>query len=222
MTRIFVADTETSGLGKDAQVCEYAHVECRLNNNSLIEVTRYETLLKPTILIPKEATAVHGITDAMVATAPTLREVLPASLRLARGEFATVIGHNFTGYDMQYLDGVFPKQLEIGCSLKAARKFIDAPKRSLDFLRVHLNLESMGQAHSALADCLDTMQVVNHMLKERTWDELAEVMLAKPTEISFGKHKGMKLEDLSSSYVRWLLEDCDSTSWELRKALEEL
>jgi exodeoxyribonuclease X len=106
--------------------------------------------------------------------------------------------------------------------LKAARVFIPAPKHSLDFLREHLKLESTGQAHSALADCLDTLQVINHMLKDHAWDVVESAMLQQPTTISFGKHKGKKLEDLPGSYVRWLLEDCDSVGWDLRRALKEV
>ena len=222
MTRIFIADSETTGLGKDARICEYAHVECSLENNRLVAANRFETLVQPGVPIPAEATKVHGITDEMVRSAPSLQQILPASLGLAKNEFALVIGHNFVSYDMALLDGVYPQGLEVGCTLKAARVFIDSPKHSLDFLREHLKLESTGRAHSALADCLDTLQVVNHMLRNRAWDVLESCMTARPDKISFGKHKGKKLEDLPDSYVRWLLEDCETLSWDMRRALKEL
>jgi DNA polymerase-3 subunit epsilon len=124
MTKILIADTETSGLSKDARVVEYAHITCKLEANRLIEVSRFESLIQPGIPIPAEATKVHGITDEMVKDAPTLRDVLPAALGLAKNEHAEIYGHNFTGFDMTLLDGVIPKNLDIGCSLKAARVFI--------------------------------------------------------------------------------------------------
>lgn len=221
MTKIFIADTETTGLGPTARVCEYAHVLCKLEDSRIVEVKRFESLINPGIPIPKAASDVHGITDEMVATAPTLRDVLPKSLDLKKNEHALVIGHNFPGYDMQFLDGLYPKSLDIGCTLKAARTFIDAPKHSLDFLREHLKLQNMGQAHSALADCLDTLQIVNHMLLSHPWDVLESCMTQRPTTISFGKHKGTKLQELPESYVRYILGNFD-LSWDLRRALEEL
>lgn len=65
-----IVDTETTGLGSDAQIIEIAVID--LKGNVLIN-----TLIKPTIAIPAEATAIHGITDEMVADAPSWRDVLP-------------------------------------------------------------------------------------------------------------------------------------------------
>jgi DNA polymerase-3 subunit epsilon len=223
MTRILIADTETTGLDNDARVVEYAHIECALQNNRLVEGNRFETLVFPGRPIPEPATKVHGITDAMVKTAPTIRDILPAALNVKKGEHIQVFGHNFPSYDMKLLDGVYPKGIDIGCSLKAARVFIpDAPGHSLDKLREHLKLEKSGQAHSALADCLDTLQIINRMLEGREWEVLESCMLQRPTTISFGKHKGSKLEDLPEDYVEWLLHSCDNVGWELRQALEAL
>jgi len=222
MTKIYIADSETTGLGPTARVCEYAHVLCKLDNNRLVEVSRFESLVNPGIPIPAEASKVHGITDGMVSGAPTLQQILPRSLGLAKNEYALVIGHNFTGFDMALLDGVYPQGLEVGCTLKAARVFIDSPKHGLDFLREHLNLESTGRAHSALADCLDTLQLVNVMLRDRAWDILESCMVARPDKISFGKHKGARLEDLPEDYVDWLLNKCETLSWDMRRALKEL
>jgi DNA polymerase III epsilon subunit-like protein len=223
MTRILIADTETTGLDNDARVVEYAHLECELVGNHLVERSRFETLVNPGRPIPAQATAVHGITDAMVKTAPSIREILPAALNVKKGEHIQVFGHNFPGYDMKLLDGVYPKGIDIGCSLKAARTFITgAPGHSLDKLREFLKLPSTGRAHSALADCLDTLGIINHMLDGREWEIVESCMLQQPTTISFGKHKGTKLEDLPEDYVGWLLNKCDNVGWDLRRALEAL
>ena len=71
-----ILDTETTGL-YDAQIVEIAVIDCTGQ-------TLLDTLLEPTIPIPPETTAIHGITDAMVATAPTFPEVylrIDAALR---------------------------------------------------------------------------------------------------------------------------------------------
>lgn len=67
-------DTETTGLGSDAEICQIAIISS--NGEVLLD-----TLVKPMRLIPHEATAIHGITNDMVADAPmfpldTIYEIL--------------------------------------------------------------------------------------------------------------------------------------------------
>ncbi len=64
-----ILDTETTGL-YDAEIVEIAVINCV--GEPLLNV-----LIKPSILIPTEVTELHGITDVMVATAPTFPEVYP-------------------------------------------------------------------------------------------------------------------------------------------------
>ncbi len=61
-------DTETTGLGRSAEICEIALLET--NGRALVQ-----TLVRPTHPIPYEVTLIHGITDEDVADAPTFREV---------------------------------------------------------------------------------------------------------------------------------------------------
>lgn len=63
-----VLDTETTGLGHDDEICEIA----------IVDVTGapiLDTLVRPTRPIPAEATEIHGITDEMVASAPSWPEL---------------------------------------------------------------------------------------------------------------------------------------------------
>lgn len=61
-----VLDTETTDL--HGQICQIAIVDALGN-------TLLDTLVRPTVPIAPGATVVHGITDEMVATAPTLNEL---------------------------------------------------------------------------------------------------------------------------------------------------
>lgn len=63
-------DTETTGLGDDAQLVEVAVVD---GGGRVL----FDQLVRPTIPIPPAATAVHGITDEMVASAPFFGDVAP-------------------------------------------------------------------------------------------------------------------------------------------------
>lgn len=66
-----IVDTETTGLGSDAQIVEIAIIDC--TGKVLVN-----TLIKPSISIPAQATAIHGITDEMVCDAPSWLEVIPS------------------------------------------------------------------------------------------------------------------------------------------------
>ena len=62
-----ILDCETTGLG-DAEVVEIAVIDSQ-------KQTLLNTLVRPSVPIPTEATAIHGITDEMVADAPTFPEI---------------------------------------------------------------------------------------------------------------------------------------------------
>lgn len=64
-----ILDTETTGLG-DAEIVEIAVINPQ--GQTLIN-----TLVRPSIPIPDEAIAIHGITNEMVADAPTFLEIYP-------------------------------------------------------------------------------------------------------------------------------------------------
>jgi DNA polymerase-3 subunit epsilon len=135
------------------------------------EPQEYRTLINPLLRIPPEATAVHGITDAMVADAPTFRS-------LAANLHAGLSGCDFVGYnlmtfdlpmleveferaamrwsyeDARVLDGFRAWQVAEG------RKLEDARKRWLDLEIQAEVLEFEGQAHSALYDVKVASRVV--------------------------------------------------------------
>jgi DNA polymerase-3 subunit epsilon len=63
-------DTETTGLDPGAEIIEI----CLLDSDGSVLVDR---LVRPTVLIPPDASRVHGIGNAMVAGAPSWAEVWP-------------------------------------------------------------------------------------------------------------------------------------------------
>jgi len=63
-------DTETTGLKEHDQIVEI----CLLDHDGSIA---FQSLVKPTVKIPPDATRVHHITDALVSTAPTWPEIWP-------------------------------------------------------------------------------------------------------------------------------------------------
>ena len=63
-----VLDTETTGLGSDARICEISIID--MSGNVLLD-----TLVNPEVEIPSDAIAIHGITNQMVDSAPTIESI---------------------------------------------------------------------------------------------------------------------------------------------------
>lgn len=86
-------DTETTGMGPTDEVVEIAVIE---HDGSTLANLR----VRPFSPIPPEATRVHGITDADVATAPTFAEVAPGLARALNNR--ALIIYN-ASYDLRLL-----------------------------------------------------------------------------------------------------------------------
>jgi DNA polymerase-3 subunit epsilon len=69
-TGYVVWDTETTGLDDDAKIVSIGAVD--ENRHTILH-----TLVNPGVPIPPEATEIHGVTDEMVALAPTFEQVYP-------------------------------------------------------------------------------------------------------------------------------------------------
>jgi hypothetical protein len=63
-----ILDTETTGIGQWDRIVEIALIDDQ-------GMVLMNTLVNPEIPIPKEASAIHGITDEMVSAAPTFSEI---------------------------------------------------------------------------------------------------------------------------------------------------
>jgi DNA polymerase-3 subunit epsilon len=81
-------DTETTGLDPQAEIVDIAV----LDHDGAVLV---DTLIKPVAPIPADATRVHGITNAMVAGAPTWQEAWPQVAAALKGRLVAI-------YNMDY------------------------------------------------------------------------------------------------------------------------
>ncbi|MFI9155418.1 3'-5' exonuclease [Streptomyces sp. NPDC053367] len=88
-------NTETTGLDDDARIVEIA-IYSPAGHVAL------ETLLNPGEPIPEDASEVHGITDQMVAQAPSFSEVLPKLTEALAGRRRLIYKASFDSARLQH------------------------------------------------------------------------------------------------------------------------
>ena len=224
-TAILFVDTETTGTDTgSAEVCEIAMAISRYSGFARLDEGQevFSSLVKPSLEIPPEASAVHHITNRMVDSSPSLEE-----LESRIGEFAASAGyicaHNLP-YDMtilrRQLPGVFRRftaAMEVDTLRLARHVWPEIPSHSLQALRYRFDLDGAigGEAHRALFDTLLVRSLLEavlggNLLPFTSWTQLVEYILS-PLEVlifTFGKYRGSLVEDIvaeDAEYVSWLL-----------------
>ena len=218
--KIIFFDTETTGNTEKDFLCQIAY---KTGNET------FNNLYKPSVKIPPEASAVHHITNKMVADKQSFNES-PDSKKikeLFEDENTVVVAHNVQ-FDLMIIkkEGIVPKNSI--CTLRLAR-YLDPEGKieryNLQYLRYLLELEVEATAHDALGDVL-VLEKLFERLKNKFKENLSkdspcseEELINKMIEISshpsllrsinFGKHSGKTIEEILNidpRYLEWLLK----------------
>lgn len=151
---IVVFDTETTGLELADGDTVISIGACRIVNGRLLADDTFDQLVDPKRAIPPQSTVFHGLTDADVAGAPPLRQVLPRFHGYADG--AVLMAHN-AAFDLR---AIHP----LGSGLRFDNTVLDTLllSRALDTSFEDHDLDSLaerfdltvppGARHSALGD----------------------------------------------------------------------
>ena len=140
-----------------------------------------DTLVRPSGPVPAEAAAIHGITDAMLAEAPTWSELHARFCDLVEGRQVVIYNHEFDvrvinqtarRYGLQAPQG-FDQVLDRGpihCAMQAYARFRgewSEEKGRYRWQKLSTAAQQQGvtvtNAHRALGDCLMTLGVVRAM-----------------------------------------------------------
>jgi DNA polymerase III subunit epsilon len=166
-----ILDTETTGL-HDGEICSIAIIDA--DGNTLLD-----QLVKPVHGIPADAQRVHGIDDAMVASAPGWAAVVPQVRQLISGR--DVIVYNAT-YDRKMMHksaehaGIEKTEWKLlatwYCAMEAFAEMNgdwnsyrqSYTWKSLSYAVDYFDLE-LTNAHNALGDCLMTLGVIKAMVE---------------------------------------------------------
>ena len=125
-----VFDTETTGLtpSKD-RIIELSAI--RFVDKKPVE--RFETLVNPEKDIPEEVTSINKITNEMVASAPTISQVLPAFEEFV-GK-SNLVAHNLE-FDLKFLfysgSNIIETKRKYFDTIEQASKLLKKPKKKYD------------------------------------------------------------------------------------------
>lgn len=223
-------DLETTGIdmAKD-RIVEICLLKIYPNGNEEAKTMR----INPTVPIPKEASAVHGIYDADVADCPKFADV-------AADIWAFMEGCDLGGFNSNHFDIPMLAEEFLRCGVKADLR----KSRHIDVQNIYHKLErrtliaaykfychkDLNDAHSALADTRATYEVLCAQLDhypddlQNDMDFLADysrknnnvdfagriVMNEDKVEVfNFGKYKGQPVADVlrrDPSYYNWMMQ----------------
>ena len=184
---IFVAfDVETLGLNhlKD-DIVEVAGVKFTFEKNGeelkIKVLETFSSFTKPTRFIPKEATAIHGITNDMVEDAPPIDVVLKKFFRFC-GLNSILLAHNAL-FDVRFISKaitdykLLTPRLPVIDNLKFTRKLMpEVPSHKLGQLaqvlegQIDIQVDS-DALHRALYDCEVLKEVFGVCVKKRFAEE---------------------------------------------------
>jgi len=157
-----VLDTETTGLGSTAEVVQIAIVGAD-------GTTVLDTLVRPIGLIPPDAVAVHGITNAMVDGAPSYPDVHPTLQAVLSGRL--VVCYN-AAFDRRILrqSALRNQTPELAarweCAMEQYSRYVGqwSPRYGhYTWQPLPRRPEYRSERHQAIVDCLATLDVIRKM-----------------------------------------------------------
>ena len=221
-------DLETTGTNiTNDRIVEIAVL--KRHPDGTVEEARW--LINPEQAIPQQASAVHGITDADVADAPTFKDAGQDILRFM--EHCDLAGYNSDRFDIPLLAEEFLRA-EIDFDFKAVKSvdvqtiFHKMEQRTLSAALKFYCQKELTDAHTALADTQATHDVLLAQLErynelEGTVPELSSFTTRRKSAdfagfivyneddkecFGFGKHKGktvVEVLETEPGYFGWLL-----------------
>jgi DNA polymerase-3 subunit epsilon len=188
--------------------------------------------VNPGVPIPREASAVHHITDDMVKDAPTMKDLAPKLLAFIEG--CDLGGFNILKYDLPMLAAELKR---VGVELPlSGRRLVDAftifqkmEPRNLGAAYKFYCGKTIENAHRAEADARASFAVFEAQLSRyealpKGMDALAAFCAARPSAgvdaegkfvwrngeaaFNFGKHRTLTLREVvvkERSYIEWLM-----------------
>lgn len=149
-----ILDTETTGLTLRDQIIEISVID--LAGKILLN-----SLVKPTIIIPAEATSIHGITNEMIHGAPSWTTIYQELLEVTVGK--TILIYN-AEFDLGMIENtciannVEFKDFKSTCVMKMYANYVDSKKWISLSDATKLTIK-----HRAAADCFAVLELLQQL-----------------------------------------------------------
>jgi DNA polymerase III subunit epsilon len=220
-------DLETTGIdiGKD-RIVEISVFKVFPNGNKESKTW----LVNPTIPIPPQSTAIHGISDEKVANEPTFKELAPQVYNMIKD--SDLAGFNSDRFDIPLLAEELLRagvdfDMKNRVSVDVQTIFHKMEERTLSAALKFYCGKELENAHSAEADTMATYEILMAQLDrypelENDMKSLSEFTTRKKIAdfagmiafdadneeiFTFGKHKGAKVDKILESepgYFSWI------------------
>ena len=193
-----VLDFETTGLNPNRgdRAIEIGIVLIRDGK----EIDSFSSLINPSIRLDPYITELTGISDRMLASAPSAYEVMPKALEFIKD--AQLVAHNasfdkkFWRHELQQTLGIVDER-DFVCTLMLSRRIFQSfSSHKLDEIAQELAIEA-NNSHRALADAQVTAQVLTIML-ERLRVAHSEVAIDVQFLHSYQRKTRSNLPDLTT------------------------
>ena len=241
---LVVFDIESTGISpRHDRIIELAAIKVMPDGSEIEKCW----LLNPTVPIPPETTAIHGISDEIVKNCPTFQDKADEIWEFFEG--ADLSGFNADRFDIPCLEEEF---------FRVGRAFASSQRRHVDVQRIYHRMEPrdltaavgfyLGRdhagAHGAEADTRATLEVLKAQMEKypalpKTSAEMDEYLVPHDPlnadragllrwkngelTVNFGKKRGESLRKLLVSepnFLRWMLKGDFDT--EVRAIVKDL
>ncbi|MDH4330227.1 MAG: exonuclease domain-containing protein [Candidatus Moranbacteria bacterium] len=212
--KLIFLDTETTGLGPDARLCQVAY---KFNGEEK------EFLFKPPVPIEIEAMSVSHITNRMVEDKEEFHQSeTKKELENIFSEGNIMVAHN-AKFDATILEReklLIDNMIDTQKIAQHLDEEGEIPKYNLQYLRYYFDLDVRDAvAHNALGDVrvLESIfdyffeKMIHNLEDEKRVIEEMILISSRPVLIkkfNFGKYAGEKVSDVAqkdTGYLRWLL-----------------
>ncbi len=180
LNNFVVLDTETTGLEYPAEICQIALLDFMGNEifNQFVKTKR---------LIPSQATKIHGITNDMVASAPSWADTHQQIIDLISGKHVIVYNAVYDYKILSFTDkvsGLSSINYSEIASFWCAMKFYSQYRGERDDYHGNYRWHRLGDAcryegipvvgdHDALGDCRLTYQLIRKVVSDMAAAEIA-------------------------------------------------